>query len=281
MRLFIAVLLGIIVFFMAAVPLLAKDKVITMSTTTSTENSGLLNVLLPEFAKDTGIEVKVMAKGTGAALKDGMDGNVDVVFVHDPVREKEFVDRGFGTKRYYVMYNDFVIVGPEADPAGIRGADATLSLQKIAAASAVFVSRGDDSGTHAKERELWQAAGLAMTDAKEPRDKGQWYRSIGQGMGRTLTVTNEMQGYTLTDRGTYISYKFSRGEPFDLVILVDGDDRLKNPYGVIPVNPAKHPHVKFDLADQFALWLVSSRGQELIGGYQMHGHTLFFPDAVK
>ncbi len=258
----------------------AQDKVITLSTTTSTEASGLLDYLLPEFKKDTGITVRVMSKGTGAALRDGMDGNADVVFVHDESREEQFVREGYGTKRYYVMYNDFIIVGPDSDPAGIKDAqDVTEAFRKIASAGAPFVSRGDDSGTHAREKQLWEATGLALTDAKAPAKGEGWYFSIGQGMGAALLVAEEKQGYVLSDRGTYLNYKFGRQEGYDLIIVYEGGDMLQNPYGVIPVNPEKHPHVKYDLARTFAEWLVSDRGQEVIGSYQLHGQPLFFPDA--
>ncbi|TVQ99760.1 MAG: tungsten ABC transporter substrate-binding protein [Desulfovibrionales bacterium] len=268
------------VLLLAALPALAQDKVITMSTTTSTEASGLLDYLLPEFLKDTGITVRVMSKGTGAALRDGMDGNADIVFVHDKSREDKFVAEGYGTKRYYVMYNDFVIVGPESDPAGIKDAPSvTEAFKRIAAAGAPFVSRGDDSGTHGREKQLWEATGLALTEAKSPEDGGDWYFSIGQGMGAALVFAEEKNGYVLSDRGTYLQYKYGRTQPFDLVVVYEGDDMLKNPYGVIPVNPEKHPHVKFDLADAFAQWLVSERGQHVIGSYQLHGQPLFFPDA--
>lgn len=270
-----------------------EDLVITMSTTTSTQASGLLEVLLPEFKKDTGIEVKVVAKGTGAALRDGRDGNVDVIFVHDPEREEVFVAQGFGVRRYAVMHNDFVLVGPPADPAGLKGLkDAVDALKKIAAAGSLFVSRGDDSGAHAKEMALWRStdwplkkeslklvkAGRTVEAASE-RPEGDWYLSIGQGMGKTLVVAEEKQAYTLADRGTYIKYRFGQAAPISLEILVEGDERLHNPYGVIPVNPQKHPHVRFDSADRFARWLVSPRGQALIAGYKLHGHQLFFPDA--
>jgi len=271
-----------------------EDKVITMSTTTSTQASGLLEVLLPEFKKDTGIEVKVVAKGTGAALRDGQDGNVDVVFVHDPEREEAFVSEGFGVGRYAVMHNDFILVGPAEDPAGLKGVkDAVEAFKKIAAAGSRFVSRGDDSGTHAKEMALWRLTGLPLKKEtvnllKEgrpveivfERPGGDWYLSIGQGMGKTLVVAEEKQAYTLTDRGTYIKFKFGQATPISLEILVEGDERLHNPYGVIPVNPRKHPHVRFDSADRFARWLVSPRGQALIAGYKLHGRRLFFPDAL-
>lgn len=272
---------------------MAQDKVLKMSTTTSTQSSGLLDVLLPEFKKDTGIDVKVMAKGTGAAIRDGVDGNVDVIFVHDPVREEKFVADGYGTKRYYVMYNDFVIIGPENDSAGAKTADAAEAMKKIAQSESVFVSRGDNSGTHSKEQALWKSTGLPLAEedtmltskGKEMKFKAvhpegmKMYMSIGQGMGKTLTFAEEKQGYTLTDRGTYISYKFGRPEGLQLEIISEGAETLFNPYGVIPVNPAKHPHVRIDLAETFAEWLVSERGQKVIGDYKLLDKQLFFPDA--
>ncbi len=277
------------------VPTLAmsQDKVLKMSTTTSTEASGLLDVLLPEFKKDTGIDVKVVAKGTGAAIRDGVDGNVDVIFVHDPAREEKFVADGFGTKRYAVMYNDFLIIGPASDPAGAKESDAAASMKKIAGSEAVFVSRGDDSGTHAKEQELWKATGLPLVEEetlfkakdkevtiKAVRPEGmKFFMSIGQGMGKTLVFAEEKQGYTITDRGTYVQYKYGRPEGLDLEPICEGDVTLFNPYGVIPVNPEKHPHVRFDLADSFAQWLVSERGQKVIGDYKLLDKQLFFPDA--
>ncbi len=272
---------------------MAQDKVLKMSTTTSTQSSGLLDVLLPEFKKDTGIDVKVVAKGTGAAIKDGVDGNVDVIFVHDPAREEKFVADGFGTKRYYVMYNDFLIIGPANDPAGAKTGDAVESMKKIAQSEAVFVSRGDNSGTHAKEQELWKATGLPLKEEdtvfmakdKEMKFKAvhpegmKMYMSIGQGMGKTLTFAEEKQGYTITDRGTYIQYKYGRPEGLQLEPISEGAETLFNPYGVIPVNPAKHPHVRIDLAETFAKWLVSERGQKVIGDYKLLDKQLFFPDA--
>ncbi len=245
-----------------------------MSTTTSTQASGLLDVLLPLCEKDTGITVKVIAKGTGAAIRDGRDGNVDVIFVHAREREEKFVAAGYGTKRYAVMYNDFVIVGPPSDPAGIGGSkDAVAALRKIAASQSLFVSRGDDSGTHTREQELWRSTGLSLVEEK------QWYLSIGQGMGKTLTFADEKKAYTLADRGTYIKYRHGRNLPVDLKVIVEGDPILSNPYGVIPVNPEKHPRVRHDLARQFAEWLVSERGQSLIEGYRLLGRQLFIPDA--
>jgi tungstate transport system substrate-binding protein len=276
---------------------LAEDKVLTMSTTTSTESSGLLDVLLPEFKKDTGIAVKVLAKGTGAALKDGMDGNVDVVFVHAKAKEEEFVEKGFGTQRYAVMHNDFVLIGPPADPAGVKGAkDSIEAFAKIADAKAMFISRGDDSGTHTKEQSIWGKTGLKLVEssqkiviegketevvAKKPENSDEWYYSIGQGMGKTITFADEKNAYTLADRGTYIAYKWGKTPAVDLDILCEGDASLANPYGVIPVNPKKFPHVKYEMAQQFADWLVSPRGQQVIADFKVEGKQLFFPDAVK
>ncbi|QTA84233.1 substrate-binding domain-containing protein [Desulfonema magnum] len=274
----------------------AGDKVIKMSTTTSTQSSGLLDILLPELKKDTGIEVKVIAKGTGAAIRDGIDGNVDVIFVHAKAREEKFVADGYGTKRYAVMHNDFVILGPANDPAGIKGMkDAAQALKKIAGSGAVFVSRGDDSGTHTKEQNLWNVTGLEMEKVTKtivkkgknqdvsfmhPKGPGKWYMSIGQGMGKTLTFADEKQAYTLSDRGTYIKYKLGRKTALELEILCEGDSQLFNPYGVIPINPKKFDHVKYDLAEQFAQWLISEKGQSLIADYKLMGNQLFYPDAV-
>ena len=273
----------------------AGDKILKMSTTTSTQASGLLDVLLPELDKDTGIQVKVIAKGTGAAIRDGMDGNVDVIFVHARAREEKFAKEGYGTKRYAVMHNDFVILGPVKDPAGIQGLkSATEALNKIATAKSPFISRGDDSGTHTKEQALWKATGLSLekktsTIVKKGKKRevtfihpaGPWYLSIGQGMGKALTFADEKQAYVMADRGTYIKYKFGRDVPIDLVVLTEGDPLLANPYGVIPINPQKHSHVKYDLAKEFAEWLVSERGQSVINGYRLLGKQLFYPDAMK
>jgi tungstate transport system substrate-binding protein len=272
----------------------AADKILSMSTTTSTQASGLLNILLPAFEKDTGIKVKVIAKGTGAAIRDGIDGNVDVIFVHAKSREEDFVRKGYGTKRYAVMHNDFVILGPADNPAKISSSDsASTALKKIAKNRSEFVSRGDDSGTHTKEQFLWKQTGLKIkttttTITKKGKKKsvsfsqpiGSWYSSIGQGMGKVLTYADEKQSYTMSDRGTYIKYKFGRKQAFDLVVLHEGDKTLANPYGVIPINPKTHPHVKYKLAVQFAEWLVSARGQNLIGGYRLIGKQLFYPDAI-
>jgi len=269
---------------------------IKMSTTTSTENSGLLDVLLPAFTEETGIAVKVLAKGTGAAIKDGLDGNVDIIFVHAKEREEEFVAEGYGTYRLGVMHNDFVIVGPSKDPAGIKGMkNADLALERIAKAQAGFVSRGDDSGTHTKEQALWSESGIPLeTHTTEIVKKGQkskirfhqpegsreWYLSIGQGMGKTLTYAEEKQVYALSDRGTYIYYKFGRKQGLDLEVLCEGDPVLFNPYGIIPINPEKHPHVKYKEADRLAKWLVSQKAQTLISEYKIAGQQAFVPDAI-
>ena len=275
---------------------LGADKILKMSTTTSTENSGLLDVLLPQLEKDTGIRVKVIAKGTGAAIKDGMDGNVDVIFVHAKAREKKFVKDGYGAYRLGVMHNDFVILGPAGDPAKIKGMSyAATALKAIAEARARFVSRGDDSGTHTKEQALWKAIGVPLiTKSTEivkkgkkrsisfqhPEGLGQWYLSIGQGMGKALTYAEEKQAYILADRGTYLKYKYGRKQGLDLDILCEGDPKLHNPYGIIPINTKKYSHVKFELADRFAKWLVSHKAQALIAHYKIQGQQAFFPDAV-
>ncbi len=275
----------------------AADKIIKMSTTTSTQASGLLDVLLPELEKDAGIKVKVIAKGTGAALRDGMDGNVDVILVHARERELKFVEQGYGTKRYAVMHNDFIIIGPPADPAGLKGSsDAIAAFKKLAATRSRFVSRGDDSGTHTKEQSIWKKTGLTMETKTtliekkgkkreltfiHPHGLGNWYWSIGQGMGKTLTLADEKQAYTMTDRGTYIKYKFGREVPIELDILCQGDPVLANPYGVIPIDPQMHPHVKYELAKEFAEWLVSERAQTVIANYRLLGKQLFYPDANR
>ncbi len=269
---------------------------IKMSTTTSTENSGLLDVLVPAFTEETGIAVKVLAKGTGAAIKDGMDGNVDIIFVHAKEKEEEFVSEGYGAYRLGVMHNDFVIVGPSEDPAGIKGMkNAVLALRQIAKAKAGFVSRGDDSGTHTKEQALWSESGIPLeTHTTEivkkgkkseiryhqPEGGGEWYLSIGQGMGKTLTYAEEKQVYALSDRGTYIYYKYGRKQGLDLEVLCEGDPVLFNPYGIIPINPEKHPHVKYQEADRLAKWLVSPKAQALISEYKIAGQQVFVPDAI-
>ena len=275
---------------------LGADNILKMSTTTSTENSGLLDVLLPQLEKDTGIRIKVIAKGTGAAIKDGMDGNVDVIFVHAKAREEKFVKEGYGAYRLGVMHNDFVILGPAGDPAKIKGMSyGATALKAIAEAGARFVSRGDDSGTHTKEQALWKAAGVPLITKRteivkkgkkrsisfqHPEGLGQWYLSIGQGMGKALTYAEEKQAYILADRGTYLKYKYGRKQGLDLDILCEGDPELYNPYGIIPINPKKYSHVKFELADRLSKWLVSPKAQALIAHYKIQGQQAFFPDAV-
>ena len=297
MKRFILIILVCFSLMCLASVLIAGSETIKMSTTTSTENSGLLDVLLPEFTKDTGIVVKVFSKGTGAAIRDGIDGNVDVIFVHARSREERFVADGYGTRRFAVMHNDFVVLGSLDDPAGIKGMQqASEALKQIAAIGALFISRGDDSGTHTKEQVLWKTSGLDLEVQKStifkkgrkrtvsfiyPKGSNKWYLSIGQGMGKTITFADEKRAYTLADRGTYIKYKYGRDISLDLEIMCEGDTILHNPYGVIPVNPDKHPHVKYRQAKQFAEWLVSPKGQFLISNYRLNGKRLFYPDAVK
>ena len=244
---------------------------ITVASTTSTEQSGLFGYLLPRFTEATNIGVKVVAVGTGQALDIGRRGDADVVFVHDRPAEDKFMSEGQGVKRFDVMYNDFVIVGPKSDPAHIAGdKDVADALRKIAAAKAPFISRGDRSGTHEAELRLWKIAGIDIAD-----EKGTWYRSIGQGMGAALNMASASNAYVLSDRGTWLSFR-NRG---DLAIVVQGDKRLFNQYGVMLVNPAKHPTVKKELGQQFIDWLISPDGQNAIAGYRINGQQLFFPDA--
>jgi tungstate transport system substrate-binding protein len=246
----------------------AQATFITVASTTSTEQSGLFKEMLPAFTKATGIEARVVALGTGQALDMGRRGDADVVFVHDKVAEDKFVADGFGVKRLEVMYNDFVIVGPKSDPAKARGKDVIEGLKKIAAAKAPFASRADKSGTHAAELRYWRAAGI-------DKPQGEWYRETGSGMGPTLNTASGMNAYALTDRGTWLSFK-NRGE---LEIVVEGDQRLFNQYGVMLVNPAKHPHVKKEAGQKFVDWVVSPAGQAAIAAYKINGEQLFFPNA--
>ncbi|MCA6123246.1 extracellular solute-binding protein [Bradyrhizobium sp. WSM 1704] len=267
-KLFIA-LVGMLAWCSAAS---AQERTITVASTTSTEQSGLFGHLLPQFTKATGIGVKVVAVGTGQALDIGRRGDADVVFVHDKPAEDRFMSEGQGVKRFDVMYNDFVIVGPKADPAHIAGGkDVTDALRKIAAAQAPFISRGDRSGTHQAELRLWQDAGIDLSAAK-----GDWYREIGQGMGPALNMASSTNAYVLSDRGTWLSFK-NRG---DLAILTEGDKRLFNQYGVMLVNPAKHPTVKVQDGQAFIDWLISAAGQQAIAGYKVGGEQLFFPNAA-
>ncbi len=253
-------------------PVHAQDKSIVVSSTTSTQDSGLFSYLLPLFKQKTGIDVKVVAQGTGQALDTGRRGDADVVFVHAKSAEEKFLAEGEGVKRYPVMYNDFVLIGPKSDPAGIKGTkDIAQALQMIKDKQAPFISRGDRSGTHIAELALWNKdAGIDIE-----RDKGSWYKSIGQGMGAALNTASASNAYVLSDRGTWISFK-NKG---DLVIAVEGDKRLFNQYGVMLVNPAKHPNVKKDLGQQFIDWLVSPEGQKTIANYKINGEQLFYPNA--
>jgi tungstate transport system substrate-binding protein len=252
-------------------PALAQDKFITVASTTSTENSGLFGHLLPMFQEKTGIEVRVVAVGTGQAIELARNGDADVLFVHHKPSEEQFIADGFGVERHEVMYNDFVIVGPAADPAGIKGnKDAVAALGKIAAAKAPFASRGDDSGTHKAELALWQEAGVDVAGAS-----GSWYRETGSGMGPTLNTAAGMDAYALTDRGTWLSFE----NPQNLEILVEGDPHLFNQYGIILVNPAKHPHVKADLGQKFVDWVLSDDGQRAIADFKVGGQQAFFPNA--
>ena len=249
----------------------AQDRTITVASTTSTEQSGLFGHLLPRFTEATGIGVKVVAVGTGQALDIGRRGDADVVFVHDRVAEDKFMSEGQGVKRHDVMYNDFIIVGPKADPAHIAGdKDVADALRKIAAARAPFISRGDRSGTHEAELRLWKIAGIDVAAAK-----GDWYREIGQGMGPALNMASSSNAYLLSDRGTWLSFR-NKG---DLVILTEGDKRLFNQYGVMLVNPEKRPSVKGREGQVFIDWLISPKGQDTIAGYKVGGEQLFFPDA--
>ncbi len=256
----------------AASPALAQDKSIVVASTTSTQDSGLFGHILPLFKARSGIDVKVVAQGTGQALDTGRRGDADVVFVHAKPQEEKFVADGAGVKRIPVMYNDFVLIGPKSDPAGIKGmTDVTQALQAIKAKGAPFISRGDRSGTHAAELELWKAAGIDIG-----KDKGPWYKEIGQGMGAALNTASAANAYVLADRGTWLSFK-NRG---DLDILLAGDKRLFNQYGVILVNPAKHSHVKQELGQAFIDWIVSPEGQKAIADYKIEGQQLFFPNAT-
>lgn len=249
----------------------ADEPYITVASTTSTENSGLFDYILPRFTAATGIEVRVIAVGTGQAIGLARRGDADVLFVHHRLSEEAFVAAGDGVARFDVMYNDFVIAGPGGDPAGLRGlTDAAEALARIAEAGAVFVSRGDNSGTHKTELDLWAAAGIQPMAAADP-----WYRESGSGMGAALNTASAMSAYILTDRGTWISFA-NKG---DLEVLVEGDMRLVNPYGVILVNPERHPHVKAEAGQAFIDWLVSAAGQAAIGSFRIEGQQLFFPNA--
>ena len=248
----------------------AQDKSVVVASTTSTQDSGLFGYLLPIVKQKTGIDVKVLAQGTGQALDTARRGDADVVFVHAKSAEEKFLAEGFGVKRYPVMYNDFVLIGPKDDPAGIKDKDILTALQTIKAKAASFISRGDRSGTNIAELALWKDAGIDIA-----KDNGPWYKEIGQGMGAALNMASASNAYVLSDRGTWLAFQ-NRG---DLAIVVAGDKRLFNQYGVMLVNPAKYPNVKKELGQQFIDWLISPEGQKVISGYKINGEQLFYPNA--
>lgn len=267
-HLFLGAVLGL---YAMASPAVAQDKSIVVASTTSTQDSGLFGFILPKFKAKTGIDVKVIAQGTGQALDTGRRGDADVVFVHAKAQEEKFVADGFGVMRFGVMYNDFVLIGPKSDPAKIMGGkDVLVGLKAISETGSPFVSRGDKSGTHSAELALWKGASIDPASTKPA-----WYREIGQGMGAALNTAGAMGGYALSDRGTWISFK-NKG---DLEIVVEGDRRLSNQYGIILVNPEKHTSVKKELGQAFIDWVVSAEGQEAIRAYQIDGKQLFFPNA--
>jgi tungstate transport system substrate-binding protein len=253
-------------------PAASADRSIVVASTTSTQDSGLFGYLLPLFTAKTGIAVKVIAQGTGQALDTARRGDADVVFVHAKALEEKFLAEGFGVKRFDVMYNDFVLIGPKADPAGVKGGNIETALKTIKEKAAPFISRGDRSGTHTAELALWKQAGIDIEATRGP-----WYRAIGQGMGAALNTASALNGYVLSDRGTWISFK----NRSDLDIIVEGDKRLFNKYGVMLVNPEKYPTVKKEDGQAFVDWLISGEGQAAIAGYRIDGQQLFFPDAEK
>jgi tungstate transport system substrate-binding protein len=265
-----AIKFGVLIFGISAMATAAWAQNITMASTTSTEQSGLFGSLLPDFKKATGIDIKVVALGTGQALDMARRGDADVLFVHDQVAEEKFVADGFGVKRLPVMYNDFVLIGPKNDPAGTKGKDITEAMKKLAASNAAFISRGDKSGTHAAELRFWNMLGASGS-------KGSGYRECGCGMGPALNIASSSNAYVLADRGTWLNFK----NRADLAVLVEGDTRLFNQYGVMAVNPAKHPHVKTAEAQRFVDWVVSPAGQASIASYKIGGEQLFFPNASK
>lgn len=264
-------LLALLAVILLAPVALAQEKSIVVASTTSTQDSGLFGHILPLFKAKTGIDVKVIALGTGQALDTARRGDADVVFVHAKSAEEKFLAEGFGVKRYPVMYNDFILIGPKNDPAGIKGMkDITTAPKTLKDKSATFISRGDKSGTHIAEINLWKLAGVDIA-----ADKGPWYKEIGQGMGAALNAASASDAYVLSDRGTWLSFK-NKG---DLVIAVEGDKRLFNQYGVMLVNPQKHPHVKKEPGQEFIDWLISPEGQRAIAGYKINGEQLFYPNA--
>jgi tungstate transport system substrate-binding protein len=264
-------ILGTFLLFLLCAEANAQDQTIVVASTTSTQDSGLFAYLLPIVKEKTGVEVKVLAQGTGQALDTARRGDADVVFVHAKSAEEKFLAEGFGVKRYPVMYNDFVLIGPKSDPAGVAGRDIVAALQTIKAKDAPFISRGDRSGTHIAELALWKDAGIDFA-----KDRGAWYKEIGQGMGAALNTASASNAYVLSDRGTWLAFK-NRG---DLAILIEGDGKLFNQYGVMLVNPAKHPAVKKEAGERFINWLISSEGQSAIAGYKIDGQQLFYPNAT-
>ena len=264
-------ILGTFLLFLLCAEANAQDQTIVVASTTSTQDSGLFAYLLPIVKEKTGVEVKVLAQGTGQALDTARRGDADVVFVHAKSAEEKFLAEGFGVKRYPVMYNDFVLIGPKSDPAGVAGRDIVAALQTIKAKDAPFISRGDRSGTHIAELALWKDAGIDFA-----KDRGAWYKEIGQGMGAALNTASASNAYVLSDRGTWLAFK-NRG---DLAILIEGDRKLFNQYGVMLVSPAKHPAVKKEAGERFINWLISSEGQSAIASYKIDGQQLFYPNAT-
>ena len=268
--LFILIISSIYSFSSFAEGQIERPEKLKLATTTSTENTGLLDVLIPAFTASTGIEVDVIAVGTGKAIALGENGDVDIILVHARSREDSFVTDGFGVNRRDLMHNDFVVLGSPSDPAGIGiSKSAAEAFAKISKTQTDFISRGDDSGTHTRERELWATAGI------EP--EGLWYKEAGQGMGAVITMANDLEGYTLSDRGTFLSMR----DKIDLVVLVEGDDKLFNPYGIIAVNPALHKHVNYEGAMRLIAFLTSKEGQGIIGNFRKNGEQLFYPDVIK
>ena len=251
----------------------SAGKSLMMATTTSTDNTGLLEYLEPEFEKDTGIDLKWTATGTGKALELGRRCDVDVLLVHAPPAEKAYVENGYGKNRKQIMYNDFVIIGPDADPAGIKGKSIAEALEQLKSSNSLFVSRGDDSGTNKKELLLWDSSGI------EVPERAEWYLQTGQGMLATINVTEERKGYTMTDRGTYIKYRSDKGENAAVSIMVEGDEILMNQYSVIAVNPGNCPDTRYDPAVKFAEWMAGDRAQDLIADFRLLGKKLFIPNA--
>jgi tungstate transport system substrate-binding protein len=267
----ILIALGAASFLALSGPAVAQDKSIVVSSTTSTTDSGLFGHILPLFKAKTGIDVKVVSQGTGQALDTGRRGDADVVFVHAKAQEEKFLSEGHGVKRYPVMYNDFVLIGPKSDPAGLKGKkDVADALKTIMAKKATFISRGDKSGTHSAELKLWKDSGVDIE-----KDKGPWYKAIGQGMGAALNTAAADNGYVLSDRGTWLNFK----NKDNLAIVVEGDKRMFNQYGVMLVNPEKHPNVKKELGQKFIDWLVYAEGQKAIADYKINGEQLFYPNA--